>query len=51
MVQGLDDYIEYYNTDRLHFSLDMSIYETPMMAFHKRNAADEIKHQNPMGGI
>ena len=30
--------IEYYNTDRLHFSLDMSNYETPMMAFHKRKA-------------
>ena len=43
---GLDDYVEYYNTDRLHFSLDMSNYETPMMAFHKRKATDEIRHQN-----
>ena len=47
---GLDDYIEYYNTDRLHFSLDMDIYVVPMMALHKRNAADEIRHQNPMDG-
>ena len=45
---GLDDYVEYYNTDRLHFSLDMSNYETPMMAFHKRKATDEIRHQNPI---
>ena len=47
---GLDDYIEYCNTDRLHFSLDMSVYEAPMMAFHKRKATDEIRHQNPMDG-
>ena len=45
---GLDNYVEYYNTDRLHFSLDMSSYETPMMAFHKRKATGEIRHQNPI---
>ena len=43
---GLDYYVKYYNTDRLHFSLDMNNYETPMMAFHKRKATDEIRHQN-----
>ena len=45
---GLDDYVEYCNTDRLYFSLDLSNYETPLMAFHKRKTADEIRHQNPM---
>ena len=50
MAQGSDDYIEYYNADRLHFSLDMGRYEMPMMmmAFRKREAAGKIRHQNPM---
>ena len=26
----LDDYIEYYNTDRLHWALDIDNYETPI---------------------
>ena len=43
---SLDDYIEHY-TDRLHFSLDIDNYETPLMAFHKKKVADEIRHQNP----
>ena len=43
---SLDDYIEYYNTDRLHFSLDMDNYETPMMAFNKR-ADEETRTHNP----
>ena len=42
---GLDDYIEYY-TDRLHFSLDIDNYETPLMAFRNKRAADEIRQQN-----
>lgn len=45
--KNLDDYIEYYNTDRLHFSLDIDNYETPMMAFHNKKATDEIRLQNP----
>lgn len=44
---SLADYIEYYNTDRLHFSLDIDNFETPMMAFHNKKATDEIRHQNP----
>lgn len=44
--QNLDDYIEYYNTDRLHFSLDIDNYETPLMAFRKKKATDEIRNQN-----
>ena len=43
----LDDYIEYYNTDRLHFSLDIDNYETPLMAFRNKRATDEIRRQNP----
>ena len=43
-------YIEYCNTDRLYFSPDMDSHETQMMAFHKREVADEIRHQNPMDG-
>lgn len=44
---GLDDYIEYYNTDRLHFSLDINNYETSLTVFHKKRATDEIRHPNP----
>ena len=44
---SLADYIEYYNTDRLHFSLDTNNYETPMMAFRNKKATAEIRHQNP----
>ena len=44
---GLDDYIEYYNTDRLHFSLDMDNYETPMMAFRNKRADEETRTHNP----
>lgn len=42
----LDDYIKYYNTDRLHCSLDIDNYETPMMAFRNK-VTNEIKQQNP----
>ena len=41
---SLEDYIKYHNTDRLHFSLDINNYETPLVAFHKKEAADEIRH-------
>ncbi|MYB47506.1 MAG: transposase family protein [Cenarchaeum sp. SB0662_bin_33] len=44
---SLDDYIEYYNTDRLRFSLDMDNYETPLMTFHKKKATVETRSQNP----
>ena len=43
---GLDDYIEYYNTDRLHWALDIDNYETPMMAFRNKAATDAIRSQN-----
>ncbi len=44
--KDLDDYVEYYNTDRLHFSLDIDNYETPLMAFRNKRAADETRQQN-----
>ena len=44
---SLDDYIEYYNTDRLHWALDIDNYETPMMAFRNKAATDEIRSKNP----
>ena len=43
----LDDYIEYYNTDRLHWALDIDNYETPLMAFHNKTATDDTRRQNP----
>ena len=36
---GLDDYVEYY-TDRLHFSLDIDNYGTPLMALRNKGAID-----------
>ena len=36
----MDDCIEYHNTDRLHFSLDMDNYETLLMAFRNKKAND-----------
>ena len=44
---SLADYIEYYNTDRLHWALDIDNYETPMRAFHNKAAADYIRRQDP----
>ena len=44
---GLADYIEYYNTDRLHWALDIDNYETPMRAFYNKAATDHIKRQDP----
>ena len=44
---NLDDYIEYYNTDRLHFLLDIDNYETPLMAFCNKKISDEIRNDNP----
>ena len=34
------------DTDRLHFSLDIDNYETPLMAFRKKKATDEIRNRN-----
>ena len=43
----LDDYIEYYNTDRLHWALDMDNHETPLMAFGNKTATEETRRRDP----
>ncbi len=42
----LDNYIEYSNTDRLHWELNMDNYETPMMEFRTKTTTNETKQQN-----
>ena len=41
--EGLSECIEYYNERRLHFSLDMHNYETPLKAFSARKATEAIR--------
>ena len=45
--ESLSEYIEYYNERRLHFSLDMHNYETPLKAFSARKATEAIRTKNP----
>ena len=45
--ESLSAYIEYYNEDRLHFSLDIDNYQTPLMAFSDKKAAKAIREDNP----
>ncbi len=42
----MDDCVEYYNIDRLHFSLDAD-NEMLLMVFHSRRTADETGQQDP----
>ena len=44
---SMSAFIEYYNTKRLHWSLDIDNYETPMMAFKKKKATKAIRKSNP----
>ena len=44
---SLSEYIEYYNETRLHFSLDIDNYETPLMAFRNKKATDAIRKDDP----
>ena len=44
---NLDDYVEFYNERRMHFSLDINIYETPLMAFYHKQATKDAREQNP----
>ena len=44
---SLSEYIEYYNERRLHFSLDMKNYETPLKAFFTRKATEAIRSTDP----
>ena len=45
--KSLAAYISYYNEDRLHGSLDIDSYETPLMAFRARKASRAIRKKNP----
>ena len=45
--ESLPEYIEYYNEKRLHFSLDIANYETPLKAFCVRKAAEEVRSKDP----
>ena len=44
---SMSEYIEYYNETRLHFSLDMRNYETPLKAFSAGKATKAIRTKNP----
>ena len=45
--ESLSKYIEYYNERRLHWSLDIDNYETPLLAFRNRKATEAIRNDNP----
>ena len=45
--RSLAAYIRYYDEDRLHGSLDIDSYETPLMAFRARKASRAIRKKNP----
>ena len=45
--ESLDAYIDYYNERRLHFSLDIDNYETPLMAFRNKRATEAIRKNDP----
>ena len=45
--ESLSRYIEYYNECRLHWSLDIDNYETPLLAFRNKKATDAIRNDNP----
>lgn len=45
--ESLSAYIEYYNEDRLHWSLDIDNYQTPLRAFSDKKATKAIREGNP----
>ena len=45
--ESLSSYIEYYNERRLHFSLDIDNYETPLKAFFTKKATEAIRKKDP----
>ena len=45
--ESLPEYIEYHNERRLHFSLDIRNYETPLKAFSAKRATEAIKENDP----
>ena len=44
---GVQEYIDYYNEKRLHWSLDIDNYEKPLEAFHSRKTTEAIRKDNP----
>ncbi len=44
---SLDAYVDYYNERRLHFSLDIDNYETPLIAFRNKKATEAIRKDDP----
>ena len=47
--ESMSAYIEYNNEKRLHFSLDIDNYQTPLRAFYDKKAAKAIRKGNPNG--
>lgn len=45
--ESMSAYIEYYNEERLHFSLDIDNYQTPLRAFSDKKASSAIRKGNP----
>ena len=45
--KSMGDYIEYYNNERLYFSLDIDHFEVPRSAFATKTATDIIREDNP----
>ena len=45
--ESLSRYIEYYNERRLHFSLDIDNYETPLKALFTKKATEAIRKKDP----
>ena len=37
---------QYYNTDRLHWVLDIDNYKVPMMAFRNKAATDDVRRKD-----
>ena len=45
--ESLSEYVEYYNKKRLHFSLDIDNYQTPIIAFSDKKATYTIRKKQP----
>ncbi len=45
--ESMSEYMAYYNEDRPRFSLDIDNYQTPLKAFHDKEAVAAIRESNP----
>ena len=45
--KSVSEYIEYCDTKRLHWSLDVDSFEVPMKAFANKKATDAIRKKDP----